>query len=197
MQEPIRDLERHEAKLIGDIVADSFASDPVNQWAFNGVTAMKPTFTRFAHYIYLPRGYGHVFESGEAGTLWLPPGASKDTNALGSLMVAAGVVRHGGLTAAKNGLALDGFLKKNKPTEPHHYLFAIATRPKSQGKGLGSRLMKEGLKRTDADHLPAYLESSKPENVPFYVRFGFEVIEEVIPAPGCPPMWLMWREARF
>jgi ribosomal protein S18 acetylase RimI-like enzyme len=192
----MRDLERHEAKLIGDIIADSFASDPVNQWVFNGQAAMKPTFTRFAHYIYLPRGYGHVLESGEAGTLWLPPGASTDTGAFGSLMVAAGVLRHGGPTAARNGLALEGFLKKKKPREPHHYLFAIAARPGAQGKGLGSQLMKEGLKRADADHMPAYLESSKPENVPFYEKYGFEVVEQVTPAPGCPPMWLMWREAR-
>jgi len=57
--------------------------------------------------------------------------------------------------------------------------------------------MKEGLRRVDVDRLPAYLESSKPENVPFYERFGFEVIEEVIPTPGCPPMWPMWREAHL
>ena len=53
--------------------------------------------------------------------------------------------------------------------------------------------MAAGLKRVDAAGMPAYLESSKKANVPFYQRFGFEVIEKIVPAKGCPPLWLMWR----
>jgi hypothetical protein len=44
--------------------------------------------------------------------------------------------------------------------------------------------------------MPAYLESSKARNVPFYARFGFEVVEELPSRRGSPPMWRMWREPR-
>jgi hypothetical protein len=40
---------------------------------------------------------------------------------------------------------------------------------------LGSALLKTMLTRCDAERMPAYLETSYPENVPFYERRGFRV----------------------
>ena len=34
------------------------------------------------------------------------------------------------------------------------------------------------LARVDQDHLPAYLDSTSPRNVPFYQRHGFDVTGE-------------------
>jgi predicted N-acetyltransferase YhbS len=48
-----------------------------------------------------------------------------------------------------------------------------------RGKGYGQALMQSRLDRVDAEHAPAYLESSKAENVPYYQRFGFEVTGEI------------------
>jgi hypothetical protein len=42
--------------------------------------------------------------------------------------------------------------------------------------------------------MPAYLESSKEKNVPFYERNGFKVRERFEVPNGGPPIWLMWRE---
>ena len=53
-----------------------------------------------------------------------------------------------------------------------------------------------GLSRCDAEHAPAYLESSKPANVPYYERFGFEVTGETV-VPNGPTLIPMWRRARF
>ena len=51
------------------------------------------------------------------------------------------------------------------------------------------------MPRCDAEGLPAYLESSKERNVPYYERFGFRVTRELaMPGRGCPPVWLMWRD---
>jgi hypothetical protein len=57
-------------------------------------------------------------------------------------------------------------------------------------------LMRSGLDRCDAEHAPAYLESSKPENVPYYTRFGFEVTGEIPLPDGGPTLIPMWRHAR-
>jgi len=47
----------------------------------------------------------------------------------------------------------------------------------------------------DAEGLPAYLESSKESNVPFYERHGFAVTE-TFDLPDGPRLWLMWRDPR-
>ncbi len=44
-----------------------------------------------------------------------------------------------------------------------------------QGTRLGSRLMTPSLEIVDREHLPAYLDSTNPRNMPFYERHGFEV----------------------
>ncbi|MGB6107124.1 MAG: GNAT family N-acetyltransferase, partial [Mycobacterium sp.] len=51
------------------------------------------------------------------------------------------------------------------------------------------------LDRCDAEHAPAYLESSNFDNIAYYHRFGFEVTGEIT-IPGGPTMWPMWREPR-
>jgi hypothetical protein len=56
--------------------------------------------------------------------------------------------------------------------------------------------MASRLDRCDAEHAPAYLESSNPDNVPYYMRFGFEVTGEIQLPNGGPTMWPMWRAAR-
>ncbi len=56
--------------------------------------------------------------------------------------------------------------------------------------------MKPVLDRCDAEALPAYLETQKPQNVPYYRHHGFEVQKEIdLPKSG-PHIWLMWREPR-
>ena len=53
--------------------------------------------------------------------------------------------------------------------------------------------MRSRLARCDAARLPAYLESSKERNVPFYERHGFRVTGELTIPGGGPTLWLMWR----
>jgi GNAT superfamily N-acetyltransferase len=88
-----------------------------------------------------------------------------------------------------------GIIEKAHPKAPHWYLGILGTDPPQQGKGIGGALMQPVLERCDREGLPAYLESSKESNVPFYRRHGFEVTEE-LQLPDGPKMWGMWREPR-
>jgi hypothetical protein len=56
--------------------------------------------------------------------------------------------------------------------------------------------MRVVLDHCDDEGLPAYLESSKERNVPFYSRHGFKVVKEVPIPGGGPKIWTMWREPR-
>ncbi|MFA5940666.1 MAG: GNAT family N-acetyltransferase [Sinimarinibacterium sp.] len=189
-------LQKHEWALIGGVIADAFIDDPVNLWTFNGTAAMRPAFTAMARDLYLVRGFGHRSADGRAGTLWLPPGARKTFGLRANLALARAILFGGGLRAVRNALAVDRFMGAERPREPHYYLFAIAVAPELQGKGRGGTLMREALRRVDAERMPAYLENSKAANLPFYRSFGFEVIAEGAPVRGCPPVWRMWRPAR-
>lgn len=81
------------------------------------------------------------------------------------------------------------------PREPHFYLAILGVDPPAQGTGIGSALLAPMLDRCDREGVPAYLESSRERNVPFYERHGFRVTEEVR-LPRGPAVWLMGREPR-
>jgi GNAT superfamily N-acetyltransferase len=98
-------------------------------------------------------------------------------------------------TSALRGVRVLDFIERHHPAEPHWHLGVLGTDPPAQGRGHGGRVLQPVLDRCDAEGLPAYLESSKDRNVPYYRRFGFEVTEELT-VPGGPTVWAMWREPR-
>lgn len=83
-----------------------------------------------------------------------------------------------------------------RPRQAHWYLATLGTDPPRQGTGVGSALLARVLVRLDEAGLPAYLESSKERNVPFYARHGFEVVRELQVPRGGPRLWTMWRTPR-
>lgn len=87
-------------------------------------------------------------------------------------------------------------MKAAHPEEPHWYLAMIGSDTGVRGGGFGSALMRSRLDRCDAEGAPAYLESSNPENIPYYLRFGFEVTREITMPDGGPSLWPMWRQPR-
>lgn len=182
-----------DVEQLADITAEAFAQDPVVRWTFNGDQALKPAFKTLAEKVYLPRGLCHL--AGDAGaTMWLQPGARKELPLPSMLAVAATALRHGGITAITRALAVDAEMIRRKPKTPHAYLFTIAVRTAERGKGVGPRLLAPVLAACDAAGLPAYLENSNPANFRLYEGHGFKTIDQFTAAPGCPPLWPMWRE---
>ncbi len=85
------------------------------------------------------------------------------------------------------------YFARHHPKQRHWYLQMLGTEPASQGKGLGSSMITGVLDRCDRDGESAYLEASKEDNVPFYMKHGFVVSEEMH-IPRGPTVWAMWRE---
>jgi len=73
---------------------------------------------------------------------------------------------------------------------PHLYLLQVGVDPSCQGRGLGRRALEYLVTRARAEGVPAYLETSNADNLGFYRRFGFEVVEELRVA-DVPPVWTM------
>ena len=192
---PISTLTPDQAELIGHIIGTSFSDDPVNMWVFGGNEGLIPFYTREAH-AYLRHGFCHVNDIGQAGTLWLPPEFSKDLPLLRRLGILKTILKYYGPGALNRGLAIETLMKDKAPKFPHYYLFAIGTLPEAQGTGQGTAIINYALERIDAEGMPAYLENSKPDNIAFYNRFGFEILEEIRVTPDAPPLFAMLRPAK-
>ena len=183
----IRPLAPDEAGLIGSIIGKAFADDPVNMWVFGNNDALIPFYRATAKKLCLKHGISHVNRDHTAGSLWLPPGASKDIPMWKSLGIFTNIIRYGGMTAIKRGLTINSLMKTKTPAFPHYYLLAIGTLTEARGTGQGKAIMNHALAQIDKAKMPAYLENSKPENIGFYQSFGFDIIEEIRPAPDAPP----------
>ena len=93
------------------------------------------------------------------------------------------------------GIRLLDEMAKGHPTEPHWYLALLGTDPAVQGRGVGSALLAPAMQQADAEGVSCYLETQKEENLPFYARFGFEVLHTVS-VPGSPTVWCLNRSPR-
>lgn len=59
----------------------------------------------------------------------------------------------------------------------------LGVHPSQQGRGLGSKLLKWGLVRADAEGVEVYLSAS-PEGKPLYEKNGFRGVDTFLPYPG-------------
>lgn len=195
----VRPATRRERRAIGDVLGRAFVDDPVWTWLTPDPARRARHFgALFAHVAHhrIRQGTALTTDGCSGAALWAAPG-SWQVPPLAALPAAGAAVRAFG---AGSGLVRAGrsvaTMERHHPKEPHWYLEVLGTDPELQGRGVGSALLAPVLERCDGEGTPAFLESSKPENLAFYGRFGFEVTEEFRLADGAPPMWRMWRSPR-
>lgn len=189
---PIRAAGRNEQDSLLDTLALAFARDPMVRFWWPQANAYLHWWRKFL-YTRGEQGFEHgsvmVTEGYEAVAMWLPPGVEPDPAALQALDQEMG---DGPEEAEQASQALRDEMARYHPQEPHWYLWALGVDPRLQGKGLGGHIVRHTLRQIDAAGSFAYLESSDPNNVPFYERLGFEVVA-VIEVPGLPPLTPMIR----
>lgn len=184
----VRTAEASEQDAVLNTLMLAFSTDPCLRFMLDTPDRFFAGFRPFATGMggaSVEHGTAWLADGGAAAAMWLPPGVSSDRDAmLGVLMANLDPAKLP--TVAEVGEAIGAY----HPEEPHWYLAMIGVDPARQGRGYGSALLKEGLKRCDEDGVIAYLESSSPKNVPLYERYGFEVMGFVQPGefPGLYPM---------
>jgi GNAT superfamily N-acetyltransferase len=186
-------LRAGEEQRALDVLVTAFAADPVIRWMYPGATGY---LTRFPAFL---RAFGgKAFTSNtvwrfgefEAVALWFPPHVEPDGDA-----VIAEVTQSVASDKHPDLFAVLDQMDAAHPTFPHWYLPWFGVEPARQGRGIGSELLRNCLGFVDQDHLPAYLESPNPRNIPFYERHGFE-ITGVSQTGACPPVYSMLRSPR-
>lgn len=197
----VRAARKADVPALSQALGRAFGEDPVFRWLQpdpgKRVTVLPGFFGAIARHHFLAGGGAEVStsESGlGAAALWDPPGRwgqhPREQLAMLPAMVRA---FRGRLGVAR---ALSEEMKAVHPEEPHWYLAAIGSDTAVRGGGYGSALMRSRLERCDAEGAPAYLESSNPDNIGYYTRFGFEVTGEIAMPGGGPSLWPMWRAPR-
>ncbi|MEO1042225.1 MAG: GNAT family N-acetyltransferase [Pseudomonadota bacterium] len=181
--------------IVAKTIAEAFADDPITQWTFGKPDLFRRTLVSLMKDVYLRRGF--ITKSGDkAASVWLRPGESAESSLMGVLQYIGSTVPRAGFGPLIRGMRLDARMGALKPQTPLLYLFLVGVRPGAQGQGLGSLLIKDGLQMADKGGFPAYLESSKEENIPLYQRHGFEVVQEARVDDTSPPFWTMIRQPR-
>jgi GNAT superfamily N-acetyltransferase len=199
----VRPAGTADARELAQVLSRAFYDDPPFMWMLPDERSRERRARGMFRTILRSHAlkYGGVEVATDAGTndhgaivggaVWLPPGhwLATGRELLRSL---PGYTRALG---RRLGPASDlmGSMVKHHPREQHWYLYAIGVDPGRQGQGVASALLRSRLARCDKAGMPAYLESSKPGNVPLYEHFGFEVTEVLDPPKGAPPLTAMWR----
>lgn len=197
----VRPPQKTDVRALSATLGRAFSEDPIMTWvlpkAMHRAKALPRMFAVMTRHHFLAGGGVEVamnHESLGAAALWDPPGRWKQSER-DELRMMPGLLcaLRSRVTAARQVMEL---MKPVHPEEPHWYLAVIGSDPTVRGGGFGHALMRSGLDRADAEHAPAYLESSNPDNIPYYMRFGFEVTGEIKLPDGGPSMWPMWRQPR-
>lgn len=196
----VRRATSDDVGALAQTLARAFDDDPISQFLFPDAGRRRRALPRY--FAILLRGAflpsGEVWTAvgdgvADGGAMWTPPAQRRPSarDLLRFLPLVPVLGRR--LPAAVSTMQA---VERHHPRTPHWYLAVLGTDPPRQGRGVGSSLLAPVLSRCDAEGLPAYLESSKERNVPFYSRHGFEVTETIDLPGGGPRLWLMWRDPR-
>jgi GNAT superfamily N-acetyltransferase len=187
-----------ERDAMAEVLADAFDDDPVMRFIVPNDARYRDRLTRLfrielGEMLRLETTWV-VDDGGMAGVaVWAPPDRWKQSpwavarTAIPALRVFGRHIRPAvGVLNAVEGA--------HPETPPHWYLGTLGTASDHQGRGVGGLLLRAVLDRCDTDGVAAYLESSKPANVPYYERFGFTPRGELALPGGGPTIVPMWRE---
>lgn len=185
---------------VTEIFTEAFHLDPVWGWAFPDAErrmAQHTVFWRFFVDAAMPYDWVWLRADGGAAALWIPPGCPEIPPELEPELepMLAGLV--GEEQAAILAETFERFDSAHPRHEPHYYLSLLGTHPDHRGRGVGMGLVADNLAVIDAAEMPAYLESTNPENNRRYERLGFEQVGEFfLPGEDGPAVATMWREAQ-
>ena len=194
-------LSSSEHSRAGALLGRAFVDDPLWREIFSDPDTrpelLASMFTALTKATVAARGVAETSQELSAVALWLPPGRNVGFGAMVKSRFA--LPRFALALPAddrKRMLAVLSQLEERKKAlmpNPHWYLAAVGVSPDRQGEGLGSALVRSGLRKADMGNVSVYLETETEDNVRFYAHLGFNVIEQVTAAGLDLPVWLMTR----
>ena len=191
----VRKAREEELRSLAAVLARAFYDDPQLRFVLpDDETRLQMSERGFELYLrrlWFPHDETHTTPSHAGVSVWELPGQWK-VSVWRQLTLLPSMTRIYGRHFPRLMRAITA-LESNHPDEHHYYLPFIGVDDGWRGRGIGSALLSPILEQCDTVGTPAYLEASKPENVPLYERHGFKVTEQFTIGKGGPPIYRMWR----
>jgi ribosomal protein S18 acetylase RimI-like enzyme len=178
--------------VLASVLARALANDPIFQIPFGGTGSIEEIRELAFRLYQKPSELGMVWEAGdgEGAAVWIPPGEARFLG----VSTDADPVR--AKSESDNGPShqrvwdwLESYVDDDV-----WYLEVLGVDPANQNQGVGGALTRHGLGLAAADGAAAFLETSVARNVPYYERFGFEVVAEGDAPSNGPHVWFMRHE---
>jgi GNAT superfamily N-acetyltransferase len=192
----VRVATADDVEAIVDTLTTAFFDDPLWGPAFPDVSkraGQASALWRLFATSSLRYSWTLVTENVESAAIWIPPGGDELTeqeqNGFEEFLLGISDRK-----VADGVLAISDQFEAARPGEPHFYLSLLATHDRHRGAGLGMGLLRESLRRVDAQGAAAYLESCNPANNARYESVGFTRRDEIT-APSGQIVTTMWRPA--
>ena len=197
-------MQRSETTAVVAALARAFYDDPLFGYFLPDLVAQSKGllhYMRAAVADAAPFGeiwIAHTDGKIACGAVWLPPGAYPRgfrRELMTNVRAVPAFIRTG--RRLSGALRLLGTLDKahHEIHEPHYYLGILGTDPVYQRTGGGSAALQPVLDKCDTEGVAAYLETQKEDNLAYYARHAFELIQKVEVA-GVPPVWTLLRKPR-
>ena len=196
-------LAQAQTEVASEVLGRAFWDDPMSMYLLpdeghrtKALPAMLGTGVRLGF------GNGEVWTtpgSVEGAAVWIAPGrqefSDEQVAAAGGEQMAEALGPDAMERFGKLMAAMGEQHAANMGDTPHWYLLILGVDPPRQGQGVGGDLLRPMLERLDELGLPAYLETMKTRNLPFYERHGFKVVSEA-DVDGTLHFWCMRRDPR-
>ncbi len=189
----VRDAHVTEFVEASRCLGNAFHDDPIASYLFPDERTRSPRFASFSKFVMgIMSRHGVITTNDpiQGAAIWQAPSPPRlsPVKTISAAIAMSACTK----TAFFRAATLGQLTMKRHPPEPHWYLAMLGTEPEHQGQGIASALLRATLENGDRTGVPAYLESSKESNIPFYERHGFKVTGE-IKVPRGPTLWLMIR----
>lgn len=196
-------LRRDQVEQAAAMLARAFQDDPLNRFFLPDAARRRQHLpTVFAWFLRGGLRDGEVLCLGPvlAVVIWTPPQMTSETQPKASETAEAEwreVIRSFTADEQERLERLVGYIKAmhtRMMPDPHAQLLVIGVEPAHHGRGLGSALIAPTLARWTAAGIPCYLDTANVDNVRFYERHGFRVLEEGVVPGSSLRIWAMRRD---
>jgi GNAT superfamily N-acetyltransferase len=153
-----------------ETVVMAFAADPAFRFLFPDPASFADQAMTFAEHLYdsrVDRGTIWIIDGGMSVAMWDGPAGDEPPGDDSALPLPADCLARLDAYHAAVQAAL--------PPGQFWYLGILATHPNCRGRGWGRAVMLPALELAAEAGLPAYLETTNPDNVGLYMKVGWEI----------------------
>lgn len=173
--------ENLDKSLVIDILASSFDTNKSVNYVVKQDRNRKERIRRLMEYSFdVCMEFGEVYLSDDKKGCALVLLPEKKRTTIRSILWDAKLAFSSiGIDRIARVLEREKQIKSHHPKSPLLYLWFMGVNPEDQHKGIGTNLLNEVIRESVASERPIYLETSTMTNIPWYQKFGFEILKEL------------------